>query len=201
MATWPAPCRYGIDHLGSGGRCVCPGGIAAAATSTGGSGVSVSRTIARTHLVDGVDVVAESRTVTMTVDQTQNLRSRQPVSVTWKGAHPTGNPQADINSPLGVNDEYPFVVLECRGVDSTTAPVSERLTPETCWTQTGPQERFTQTPWTAFPAWRVDRYAAPQERTFHVDDPSPLPTGCDDYATERHPPDAVPERHRHRVLP
>jgi hypothetical protein len=159
------------------------GPIATATSAVAGSGVSITRTIARTHLVGGGDQVAETRTVTMTVDQTKNLRSRQPVSVTWKGAHPTGDPQADINSPLGVNDEFPFVLLECRGVDSTTVPVSQQLTPDTCWTQTGPQERFTQTPSTAFPAWRVDRYAPAQERTFHVDDPSPLPTGCDSYPT------------------
>ena len=153
-----------------------------AVASASGSGVSITRTIARTHLVGGADQVADTRTVTMTVDQTKNLRSREPVSVTWKGAHPTGDPQADINSPLGVNDEYPFVLLECRGVDSTTVPVSQQLTPDTCWTQTGPQERFTESPSTAFPAWRVDRYAPAQERTFHVDDPSPLPAGCDSYA-------------------
>jgi hypothetical protein len=157
--------------------------VAAPASATAsGSGLSDTKTITRTHLVNGADVVAESRSVTMIVDRTQNLRSRQSIGVSWKGAHPTGSPQADINSPLGVNDEFPFVLMECRGVDSQTAPVSQRLTPETCWTQTGPQERFTQTPSTAFPPWRVDRYAAAQDRTFHVGDPSPLPAGCDDYA-------------------
>jgi hypothetical protein len=167
-----------------------------AATSAGGSDVTVGKTITRTQTdATGAELPAgtpgvESRSVTMTVSQTQNLRSRQSVDVTWKGAHPTGNMQLDPNSPLGVNDEFPFVLLECRGNDSTSVPLSEQLSPQTCWTQTGPQERFSQTPSTAFPAWRVDRYAAPDERTFHVNDPSPLPAGCDpftDYATRRVP--------------
>lgn len=159
-----------------------------AASSAGGSDVTVSKTITRTQTdAKGVELPAgtpgvESRTVTMTVSQTQNLRSRQSVDVTWTGAHPTGNTEADIYSPLGVNDEFPFVLLECRGTDSTSAPAADQVSPQTCWTQTGPQERFSQTPSTNFPAWRVDRYAAPNARTFHVNDPSPLPAGCDPYA-------------------
>jgi hypothetical protein len=167
-----------------------------AATSAGGSDVTVSKTITRTQTdATGAELPAgtpgvESRSVTMTVSQTQNLRSRQSVDVTWKGAHPTGNVQGDPNSPLATNDEFPFVLLQCRGSDSTSVPVSEQLSPQTCWTQTGPQERMSQTPSTAFPAWRVDRYAAPDERTLHVNDPSPLPAGCDPYtgyATRRVP--------------
>jgi hypothetical protein len=173
-----------------------PGGLGLAAaatpgaTSASGSAVSVSKTISRTQLdANGLELPAgspgvESRTVTMNVSQTENLRSRQSVGVTWQGAHPTGNMQADINSPLGVNDEFPFVLLECRGTDSPGVPAAQQVSPETCWTQTGPQERFTQTPWTLFPAWRVDRYAAADERTFHVSDPSPLPPGCNAYVSD-----------------
>jgi hypothetical protein len=159
-----------------------------AATSAGGSDVTVSKTITRTQTdATGAELPAgtpgvESRSVTMTVSQTKNLRSRQSVDVTWKGAHPTGNMTLDPNSPLGTNDEFPFVLLQCRGTDSTDVPVSEQLSPQTCWTQTGPQERVSQTPSTAFPAWRVDRYAPPDERTFHVNDPASLPAGCDPYA-------------------
>lgn len=167
-----------------------------AATSAGGSDVTVSKTITRTQTdATGAELPAgtpgvESRSVTMTISQTKNLRSRQSVDVTWKGAHPTGNMTLDPNSPLGTNDEFPFVLLQCRGTDSSSAPVSEQLSPETCWTQTGTSERFSQTPATAFPAWRVDRYAATRERTFHVNDPSSLPAGCDPYtgyATRRVP--------------
>jgi hypothetical protein len=168
-----------------------------AAASAPGPEFTQTRTMTRTQTdpTTGAELPAgspgvESRSVTMTVSQTQNLRSRQSVDVTWKGAHPTGNVQLDPNSPLGTNDEFPFVLLECRGSDSTSVPVSEQLSPQTCWTQTGASERFSQTPSSAFPAWRVDRYAAPDERTLHVNDPSPLPAGCDPnagYATRRVP--------------
>ena len=148
-------------------------------SSTPDSSVSITRTVRRTHLIGGDDVEADKRTVTLNVSRTQDLRSRQPVEVTWSGAHPTGNATADTTSPSGVNDEFPFVLMQCRGVDSPSVPVSQRITPQTCWTQTGPQERFTQTRSTEFPAWRVDRYATGAERTVHVNDPSPLPAGCD----------------------
>jgi len=160
--------------------------VTPAATSASGSAVSVSKTITRTQLdANGHELPAgtpgvESRTVTMNVSQTENLRSRQSVGVTWQGAHPTGNMQLDITSPKGVNDEFPFVLLECRGTDSSSVPAAQQVSPETCWTQTGPQERFSQT--TLFSPWRVDRYATAAERTFHVNDPSPLPPGCDPYA-------------------
>lgn len=166
----------------AGGAVPGASGPAVAATTTGGSGASVSKTITRTHLVGGADELTEARTVTMTVDQTHDLRSRQSVGVAWRGAHPTGNAQADITSPSGLNDEFPFVLLQCRGVDSPTAPVSEQLTPQTCWTQTA-NERIDTAPSNPFPAWRVDRYAATSERTFHVNDP-PLPNSCDTHLAD-----------------
>lgn len=149
--------------------------------ATSDSSVSITKTVRRTHLVGGNDVEADKRTITMTVSRTQDLRSRQPVEVTWAGAHPTGNASADTTSPAGVSDEFPFLLLQCRGIDSTSVPAAQRIRPETCWTQTGPQERFSASRSTTFPAWRVDRYAPPSGRTVHVNDPSPLPEGCDAY--------------------
>ena len=171
------------------------GGSAVAApgpdTSSGpvDSAVSVTRTIRRTHLVDGINVEADKRTVTMSVSRTRDLRSRQPVEVTWSGAHPSGGFRSDINSPEASNSEFPFVVMQCRGVDSTSVPLAARISPETCWTQTGSPERQTQSD-NPFPSWRLDRYAKPSERTFHVNDPVPLPAGCStlvDYSIRRTP--------------
>ena len=144
---------------------------------------TTTKTITREHLVNGAEVVAETRKVTLTVSQTENLRSRQSIGVTWQGAHPTGNVVPDVNSPTAISGEFPFILMQCRGVDSTRVPEAERLSPQTCWTQTAPQERVSQAQNTNFPAWRVDRYAESADRTFHVNDPSPLPTGCDAYPT------------------
>nr|WP_284288616.1 hypothetical protein [Angustibacter aerolatus] len=108
---------------------------------TGNRPVSLTRTLTREHLRDGDDVRVDRRTVTVKVDQTANLRSRQPITVAWSGAHPTGAVVPDQNSPSAAQQEYPVVVLECRGVDSTSVPASQRLRPENCWTQSS-RERF-----------------------------------------------------------
>lgn len=160
------------------------GGSAAAAEADLDSSVTLTKTIARTHLVDGSDVVADKLQVTMTVERTEDLRSRQPVTVTWRGAHPTGRVETAVNSSDARLQEFPFVLLQCRGVDSATAPPAERLSPQTCWTQTA-GERMHQVFGTsgsnkalAFPPWRVDRYARAAERAYHVNDPDPPLPNC-----------------------
>ena len=35
--------------------------------------------------------------------------------MSWSGAHPTGGIVADQNSAAAQDEEYPFVLLECRG--------------------------------------------------------------------------------------
>ncbi len=167
----------GVPLTATPSSAAAPGNQSGASDSS----VSLTKTVRRTHLVAGRDIEVDKRTITLTVSRTQDLRSRQPVEVTWSGAHPTGNANADTTSPAGVNDEFPFLLLQCRGVDSTSVPAAQRIRPETCWTQTGPQERFTASRSTTFPAWRVDRYAPPSGRTVHVNDPAPLPAGCDAY--------------------
>lgn len=121
----------------------------------------------RTNLDGGADHEVDSRTVTVSVSETANLRGRQLVDVNWSGAHPTGGLVLDPNSNAGRLSEYPMVLLECRGVDSDQVSVDKRLDPSTCWTQT-PSERFQATFGTAFPAWRLDRYAPPAERKASV---------------------------------
>ncbi|HKT01669.1 MAG TPA: hypothetical protein VJT31_19260, partial [Rugosimonospora sp.] len=157
----------------------------AAADSTG---ATASRTVSRIQLnADGTDTVVDQRRVTVSVSQTKQLRGRQQLDVTWSGARPTGGIVADPNSPAASLQEYPFVVLECRGVDSDTAPAASRLTPEGCWTQT-PDERFQEDFLQPFPAWRVDRYAPAGERTHAVNAP-PGPNTCDlQAASERFVP-------------
>ena len=66
-------------------------------------------------LSGGQETVADTRTVTLNVTQTANLQGRQEVGVSWSGAHPTGDIVPDPNSSAGEDEEYPFVLLECRG--------------------------------------------------------------------------------------
>jgi hypothetical protein len=143
---------------------------------------AASRTVTatRTHLVGGVDDQVDSRTVSVDVSQTTALRDRQTINVTWSGAHPTGGIFGDVNSGAAAQEEYPVVILQCRGIDSSTAPASKRLSPDTCWTST-PLERFQSSDF-IFPPYRVDRYATAADRTSHPGEPDPLPSACIPFA-------------------
>ena len=142
-----------------------------------------TETITRDNLDNGADHVVDTRTVTLSVSQTQNLQGRQEISVSWTGAHPTGGIVADENSIDAQEEEYPMVLLECRGDDSAGAPASEAITPETCWTQDW-SERYQDSISEAFPPYRVDRYATPADRTQTAGAPSTLPSGCFPAATQ-----------------
>lgn len=153
------------------------------ATSSGSS--TYSKVISRVDLDNGKDVVVDKRTFSVTVSSTAGLRDRQDLRVSWSGAHPTGFAVADPNSGLAAHQEYPVVLLECRGVDSASVPLSQRVRPETCWTQT-PAERFFFSPGEAFPPWREDRYAAASDRVAVADRPTPIPPPCFDTGYTEH---------------
>jgi hypothetical protein len=137
-----------------------------------------TETVTRTNLVSGKTVVIDKRTVTVSVDTTTNLRDRQGITVSWSGAHPTGGLVADVNSPTAANqEEYPVVLMQCRGVDSTKVPRSQQLSPQTCWTQT-PSERFDSDYNTPYATWRFDQYATSAERRQYVDVAHPRPRAC-----------------------
>ena len=139
-------------------------------------------TVTRENLVGatptqaGTEQVVDSRTVSLSVSQTAELQGRQEIRVSWTGAHPTGGIVADQNSILAQQEEYPMVLLECRGIDSTTAPANEQLSPETCWTA-GAEERY-QDSYAKFPPYRLDQFAAPADRAQVVGAPTPLPSAC-----------------------
>jgi hypothetical protein len=174
--VWPARVVAGLGALATVALLVLPGGFGTVAQAAPeGSGFSRTVTIERTHLeADGSDTTVDSRTISVTVDQTQNLRGRQQIRLSWSGAHPTGGIVADPNSAAASRQEYPVVIFECRGLDTAGAPADQRLDPTTCWTQT-PDERYQASFNTAFPAWRLDRYAPASERTDVVDAPNPNP--------------------------
>lgn len=119
----------------------------------------------------------DSRTFTVTADHFTQLRDLQEITVNWSGAHPTGGVVGDQNSLYAAQEEYPVVLLECRGVDSPTAPAAQQLEPQTCWTQT-PPERYQADNNVASPPWRLDRYASPANRQASVGAPDPRPAAC-----------------------
>lgn len=144
-----------------------------------GGPVTKSGTATRTFVdPTGKSRVVSRNHVSVTVSETKDLRSLQLIDVSWTGGHPTGGLVADQNSDLAQNEEYPMVLLECRGVDSTSVPAGQRLSPDTCWTQFA-DERFNYG-YTSWPAWRSDLYAPAGERRAFVYSPhgAKLPTSC-----------------------
>ncbi|HEY2505947.1 MAG TPA: hypothetical protein VGI58_05490 [Streptosporangiaceae bacterium] len=137
-----------------------------------------TETLTRTNLVNGVNQVVDSNTVSVSVNQTQDLRNRQVIDVSWTGAHPTGGIVPQDTGPFGGEQEYPVVLMMCRGSASATSG-KNLITPETCWTETSP-ERIQQDPGTflGFPPYRLDEHASAADRAQNVGLPNPVPANC-----------------------
>jgi hypothetical protein len=150
-------------------------GAPSGASSTGGSAVTVTSTATRTTVVNGTGQTV-SNAITLNVSQTANLQGRQAVQVSWSGAHPTGGVVANPNSSQAQYEEYPFVLLECRGIDSPGVAPAQQLTPQTCWTQTW-TERYQDSLGDTYPPYRLDQYASPAPAPI-TGAPSPLPASC-----------------------
>ena len=124
---------------------------------------TATRTVVREHLEpDGTVTVADARDVTVTVDRTQSLRGRERIQVSWSGARPSAGRAVNPYGVDGMNQEYPVVVLQCRGLDDPDLDPSEQISPETCWTTTYLQRYSAVSPGLA--VWRHDRFADPADR-------------------------------------
>lgn len=164
-----------------GAAAVLLGGVItghpAAHADTSASAFSATKTLTRVNLIDGQDQTVDSRTVTVTADVTQGLKNRQGVHISWSGAHPTGGVVYDGTSQYAIDQEYPVAILQCRGVDSTSVPAAQQISPSTCYTQT-PNQRYEPAIRGKFPPYRLDRYASAADRALSVGAPSPLPDSC-----------------------
>jgi hypothetical protein len=152
----------------------------AASASASAGAFHQTRTITRTNLINGQDVLVEKRKVSLSVNITKNLIDQQVINVSWTGAHPTGGIEANPNDAVNAQyQEYPMVLLQCHGVPGSKRPLAEQITPQTCWTST-PSERFyAASPEQPYPPWRLDRYAtAAGQRDLDVNQPNPLPKTC-----------------------
>jgi hypothetical protein len=134
---------------------------------------SATEKISRINLVNGANQVVDRRTFSVTVGQTTLLRDRQEIDVSWSGAHPTGGLIPDENSEEAAYQEYPVVLMMCRGTAHT-------ISPETCWTQTSPERVQTDTTF-PFPPYRLDRYATIPERGPSFGVPARVPSACAQY--------------------
>lgn len=100
-----------------------------------GEGFTETRTLARRFIqADGSTYTFPSHKVTVSVDHTQNLRGRERVLISWKGAQPSGGRASNPYGENGLLQEYPVVILQCRGTDDPSLPKAKQVRPETCWT-------------------------------------------------------------------
>ncbi|WP_193611391.1 hypothetical protein [Nocardioides lijunqiniae] len=100
-------------------------------------GAAYSKTKALTRVLTNEHRTTYSfptNTVTVSADETRNLRGRQRILIEWKGAQPSGGRASNPYGENGLQQEYPVVVMQCRGVDDPSLPKAKQLRPETCWT-------------------------------------------------------------------
>jgi ABC-type phosphate transport system substrate-binding protein len=139
---------------------------ASASASAKAAGPAYAKTKALTRVftnADGSTYSFPSNTVTVTADQTRNLRGRQRILVEWKGAQPSGGRAPNPYGENGLQQEYPVVVMQCRGVDDPSLPKAQQLRPETCWTASVAQ-RSQITRSESESSWLHDRDAAAADK-------------------------------------
>ncbi|GGD07769.1 hypothetical protein [Nocardioides daphniae] len=142
-------------------------------------GWSATKKLERTFVNGARTLTVDERDVTVRVDRTTNLRGRERVAISWSGAHPTGGRSASPFGEEGLLQEYPVVVLQCRGVEKPRAG-QEKLSPETCWTSSRMQ-RSQMLPATSAP-WLHDLHASPEQRALKSG-LVPVPEKCEDAAS------------------
>lgn len=135
---------------------------------------SATREISRSHTsVLGAEEVVHQSSFTVTADRTTELRGRERVHLTWSGARPSAGRASDPYGERGLTQEYPVVILQCRGVDSESVPAEQRLRPETCWTTTSMQRSVVVPHRSA--VWRHDRYESDAGRLERSSSADPFP--------------------------
>ncbi|WKN48716.1 hypothetical protein [Nocardioides sp. Arc9.136] len=173
-----------------------PAASAASAASAAGKakdGYRATKELTRVFAnADGTSYSFPTHRVTVTADKTRNLRGRQRIRISWKGAQPSGGRASNPYGENGLAQEYPVVVLQCRGVDDPSVAAGRRLRPETCWTASVAQRsQVTRSEGEA--TWRHDLYADAADKA-RVSGVAPFPgaeecptADIDPYATRLTP--------------
>lgn len=136
------------------------------AAAPAGDAYRQSKKVERTVLAaDGGPDAALSTSYDMTVraDRTTELRGRERVSISWSGARPSAGRATNPYGEKGLLQEYPVVILQCRGIDDADLPLAQQLRPETCWTSSVEQRSQRQRS-RGEATWLVDRYADDADR-------------------------------------
>ena len=125
-------------------------------TSGPGDAVTVTKTVSRTYYKAGEsDPTVDSNQVSVTLAKHTQVQSRERIHITWTGAHPTGGRSANPYGETGQNQEYPLLILQCRGTVQTVSP-------STCWTGTSGQRTARASNSSAL--WRHDLLATDAQK-------------------------------------
>ena len=150
--------------VGSSGAALVGTTAQAAPSSAHGTSWTGTKTLTRAFAkADGSTFTFPSHKVTVHVDRTQNLRSRERVRITWRGAQPSAGRAANPYGENGLQQEYPVVILECRGLDDPKLPKTQQLSPDTCWTGSV-AERSQVTRAGSDAAWTHDLFATAEDK-------------------------------------
>jgi hypothetical protein len=138
-------------------------GSAIAAESDDVGAFSATKTVTRSFTQDDGNIeTVDSRDVTVKVDHTRNLRGRERIGISWTGAHPSGGRASDPYGENGLKQEYPVVILQCRGVDDPSLPKAQQVDPTTCWTST--RQQRSQSVDSGDAVWQHDLHATDANR-------------------------------------
>ena len=91
---------------------------------------------------DAGGATSTSNCFRLSVDKHSDMQDHERITVTWSGAHVTNGRSLQPYGESGLPQEYPVVLMECRGVDpkdfstGTVPSGHEAVSPETCWTNT-----------------------------------------------------------------
>ncbi len=150
------------------------------ARGAGDGAYSQTKHLSRSFVVGGQELSVDERDVTVSADRTTDLRGRERINISWSGAHPTGGRSASPFGELGLNQEYPVVIMQCRGVDDLTLPPEQQLSPSTCWTST--RQQRSQLVDDTQAVWRHDLHGTDVDRA-QKSGLAPIPPECGDVPT------------------
>lgn len=161
---------------------------AAAATCTtayggpaSGDGWTATEQLSR-HYFDANGAAARTQNCfKLAVNKHTDLQDHERITVSWSGAHTTGGRSLNPYGETGLPQEYPVLMMECRGVDPKDGAVSTGATqvaPDTCWTNTFSQRTSSAIPGTGI--WEQDADSTPPDDTAHIQgiDPKQIDKSC-----------------------
>lgn len=150
----------------AGSAPAASGAASSAVEAAPGGGYSRTKTVSR-DVLDAAGnpdpSLSSSYDMTVTADRTTDLRGRERVGITWSGARPSAGRASNPYGEKGLLQEYPVVILQCRGRDDADLPLKNQVRPETCWTSSVAQ-RSQRLRSKSEATWLADRYADAADR-------------------------------------